>query len=1420
MAQLDRIKPLRLLNTKLQYPYLSLKDKLHGSVIYLLAKNRDGVIDYLNNNTYLINNNTFVSYYTEKNYTKYIGSTNEQASLSSSSNNDYCYCLNEDKVYYPDKADKLAAEYITEDYNMDQKYKSILRKLLYKERIKNQKELIAVYDVIKEKVPFIKNTFLNIKAYRTKNLIVDWSYYASLFFKNYKPYSNDKDVDLLHHILTTYLMDTRYIDYGYKRFTCIIPVESWLNSEYDIFDYKHNLNPFSMIFRLVKTGKKISEYWKGITFLIASRNAYFTVNDFSNFDKKDLVKFVYFTKKLIANDISDIKDDSDSIIPNVSDVLGVTDTKTKVSNKDVITSNTTNTELDKEPDEEKADTVNPDEDWVKSVVSDLNNSESDTGTKLTPAREKRMAELDDGFNKMTLNNKKVGDVLKTYLDDDTDLKPEAIPIDNINEEWKDIKSLDFDKSYDITDDIIAILKSLRYKSKPLSVVKMEAVDTSTRDDYIYTLKVTLEDMTGTRSNITIDIPKLINHRFMKLRGNLKTISGEILLLPIIKTEANTCQIVTSYHKIFIYRINPSNGSKSTKAVSKLTKALSHLKDSQKPTGIVVFSGDNSMTYDQYDLPIEYFDLGSLLAKITCKDGSYVSFDYKKMCELYGKKFDDTTYIPYAYNSKTNEVLLTKKDMVAKAIGNFLSLHDATFAEIYADTIPSNKLSYSEASIMSTRIPVIVLQAFSEGLQKAMDKSGIKYRISDKRPKLEADESAIKFKDGYLIYNDAEPKDSLLMTGLVKCDSLKEHSITEMNNKTLWLEMLDNFGGRIVADGLDNFYDCEFDPMTITICKRYNMPYDYIKALAYANELLATNMYNKHADISGNRIRKNEILAGYFYQVIANAYGDYSNKFKRAGKGTKYTVKQSALIDIIMKDPGFTDLSISTPIQEAKSANTVSFKGLSGMNSDRAYTIDKRVYDKSMVGVLSMSTGFAGNSGISRETTINASLADKRGIISSKKINDMSTLNTLSIYEALTPYTSTHDDPIRVAMGYVQIAQHQMRVKSSSPSLITYGMDEALPYFTSDMFSYKFKGVKGKVLKADEHLIIFEEVDKDGTKSKHFISLDPRVEKNSDGGFFVTIRFISTVKKGDNLHYNDILAYDPTAYSKALATDDKNKNISYNIGTLAKVAIMCTDQAYEDSSIINTRISDAMTSFYCVQKQCSLDAGSNVFNIVKKGQEIEEGSPLLIFQNAFDDKEANMLMKNISDDEVELATDFGRIHVRSKITGVVEDIKIYRTCDLDELSPSLRKIVSSYERNIENMQKELKKDGVSDIEIRELTDDTGKQEPIGKLKNVENGVMFEFYIKCTDKMGIGDKLIYNTAIKGTVHDIIPPGQDPYTEFRPNEPIDAFLATASVNARMVPSAISCGIMNKIIIELTRKCKDILGIKWNNLTNVNNL
>ena len=88
------------------------------------------------------------------------------------------------------------------------------------------------------------------------------------------------------------------------------------------------------------------------------------------------------------------------------------------------------------------------------------------------------------------------------------------------------------------------------------------------------------------------------------------------------------------------------------------------------------------------------------------------------------------------------------------------------------------------------------------------------------------------------------------------------------------------------------------------------------------------------------------------------------------------------------------------------------------------------------------------------------------------------------------------------------------------------------------------------------------------------------------------------------------------------------------------------------------------------------------------------------------------------------------------------------------------------------------------------------------------------------MGVGDKLTYNTAIKGVVKYLIPTGKEPYSEYRKDEEVDALLTSASVNARMTPSVITCGALNKLIVELTRQCKDILGIKWDYLKNKDNL
>ena len=71
---------------------------------------------------------------------------------------------------------------------------------------------------------------------------------------------------------------------------------------------------------------------------------------------------------------------------------------------------------------------------------------------------------------------------------------------------------------------------------------------------------------------------------------------------------------------------------------------------------------------------------------------------------------------------------------------------------------------------------------------------------------------IKFNDGYLIYYPKNEADDMLVNGIMQIET-SQFSYTEIDGKDIWLNVLDDYGGRIKADGLDNFYDLMMDPIT-------------------------------------------------------------------------------------------------------------------------------------------------------------------------------------------------------------------------------------------------------------------------------------------------------------------------------------------------------------------------------------------------------------------------------------------------------------------------------------------------------------------------------------------------------------------------------------------------------------------------------
>lgn len=1442
-----------------------------------MTPNLESSIKIMNNPFATKNNIYFQSYYLEKNVDIAINSikpVNESMSINGeteqfdpmllhemkgSSNEDFY--INEVEMYLAEGNESYSRSFfgplvdslilneamVKPSKGDSYHFSQLFKKMLFDTRIRTQKEVLLKYEEIKKRVPFIKYTFTNPTLYKDRNIFYDWSYYTESFYKHLprKQYFSDRALDVLYAFMNSYIKYNAFTVHGnYNIQTLIIPVNDWSNGNLDSLEYKTHTNPLSMITRFIKTNpERIKSLFNNLNVIFTNGSVYFKF-DSDQYTPSEYNKLLSRIRFLINKssekdiDIEEIDTDSKSaIILQLADKLeregnikldNLSGGKSDLSDIDnIVVPDDIDVKksevMDKlemiadkydNAEDAKEELDNNDEEWLSNILMDI---QADSGgVKMNAARTKRMEEARANIEKAKIGNRTIKELLQEFKNNE-DLPETKIPIDSIDDQWQHLKFTNFNKIYDIRADIVATFLHFQNVTHPMNVVSLNVENTSTSEDYKETWTCVYEDAeTGKRSTMTLDIPTLIGNRFMKLAGNEKSLIGQLMLLPIVKTDEDTVQIVSNYNKIFIRRKSPNGASKSSPIVNKLVKAL----DKYEGKDMKVVAGDNRKICHRYALPIEFSDLAGLYNKISFKDHSYISFnmddlskipidrdllpeeDKKRSEDELSKKY---TAI-YVKNGKREPIVDGLVDM---HILHKLMEHDSEekFNSIYSSVSVSKRLMYADASIMSTTIPVAVILSYTIGLQKMLDTLKVDYKFSETRPSKNL--TYIKFLDGYLAYDNTSAEQNMILNGLMECD-FSRYSIKEINNKDMWLDILDNFGGRIKADGLDNFYDLMFDPITVEICHRVHLPDNYIDALIYASGLLTDTSYNKHSDITQNRLRTNEVIVGHLYLVLSKAFGNYRNMIKRSKAKVNFTAKKNAVIDSILNhDQTSSDLSTLTPLLEAEAAGKVTFKGLSGMNSDRAFSMDKRTYDKSMLGILGLSTGFAGTVGINRQTTIDANVLNKRGFMNARKPGDLDNTKTFTVMEAMSPLAVNHDDPIRTCMAFTQTVQHQMIVKKSMPNLITTGCDEALPYLTSNKFAYKFGGKKGIVVEVTDDYMIVQDTD---TKEYDYIDLREIIQKNSDGGFYVTTKLDSIVKKGDKLHENQIIAYNKSSYSKSIGNKDIKDSLSYNIGTLAKVAVMDTDLGYEDSCVVDNTVSEALATEFVVQKEISINKNTNIYNLVEIGSHIEEGDPLVVFQDVFDEKETNELLASLAKDN-DMLSDLGRKQIHSKVTGTVQDIKIYRTCEIDQLSPTLQKVCKEYDDKINKYKKIMDK---YKIDKKYTLESTGKLPAEGKLKDTD-GVMIEFYIKVYDKFGIGDKLVFGQALKGVNSTIIPIGDEAYTDFRPNEHINAFLTIDGVMARMVTSAQAMGLTNKILIELTRQCQEKLGIKWRPLQEI---
>lgn len=204
----------------------------------------------------------------------------------------------------------------TEDL-VDSKYDSKMKRYLYKERIKNKRDVTAIYDQVKQRNPIIQKTFRNVKLYNRLNVFVDTSYYHNLYLKN--AFKNSKRSYYMYFDFLNRLMENEEIFKSYNKITYYFPVQFTRNGNTvdNLLDIKIDLNPLSLIIYFLKKDNEPLKRWANKEIVFLGDKGYFKVN-FANFTIKNLQKFRKNVTRLLSKEEIGEDEDMDEFEPEDS----------------------------------------------------------------------------------------------------------------------------------------------------------------------------------------------------------------------------------------------------------------------------------------------------------------------------------------------------------------------------------------------------------------------------------------------------------------------------------------------------------------------------------------------------------------------------------------------------------------------------------------------------------------------------------------------------------------------------------------------------------------------------------------------------------------------------------------------------------------------------------------------------------------------------------------------------------------------------------------------------------------------------------------------------------------------------------------------------------------------------------------------
>ncbi len=1144
------------------------------------------------------------------------------------------------------------------------------------------------------------------------------------------------------------------------------------------------------------------------------------------FDKpfNDILKVDKISKMVNDIDLDDI--DFDELDENEYDEDQTEDQEVEDTSDDNVED-----ESDEETTQDFID--NEKDEAAKNSKQALINSVRETiEGKVSEKQQKYLETLKDKYKSIKYDeNETLEDVLNRANTISIDIKNNGLNLQD--KSMQTCVAKDFTRSYikkTLSHDIVATVKAFSDSNKAhqLMITGFEKKDISDQFNQLERYKFELTDKYGKRHNITFKMPKIDEDGFMFINGNKKLLKKQLILKPVTKLASDDVYVSSDYNKIHMFR-NGKNINKNTIGLRDFLTDMVLGGGEGFEKFISITRGDNTSINKDYETTIEYDEFASEFDKITILPGSVKQitffFSQKSIRDEIKEKGieykEQEGFIPYGINYLTRQVLTANvansSDSIAKAIIETIKNTELDrvgeikfkMEKALVNVKPDAKKMMTMVEVQSKKVPLIVFMCGMFGYSEVIKRGNIRtvfFRKGMKETDLSPDDieyihsdnvNIMKFHNGVLYY-DMYPIDiALLMNGL-KVLHPQNLNYEDLDNLATFVDYTNNeFKTTNLIRGWVAFRDLFLTPKTVEILEALHLPTDLLELLLYANSLLQNNKYNLMGDMHSWRLRDYEMLNTFLYSSISENYRTYMTKGKsRFG----FSIPEDDILNKMNKNFVLVNYDQTSPGNELKEFNSITYKGPQGINTDRAFSMSKRGQTFSCIGTIGISSPDNATVGITKYLTMNPCITNTLGFIDPPETPEdakkMSAGTLLTTEEAMIPYI-TSDDPKRIGFTTGQ-TKHVVPVKNLDIPLVTTGAEFAMPYNVSNGYVYKAKE-NGKIVKVDEQAGYCVIQYKSGKTER--VDFGARYDKNSD--FYLQNNLTLAVKEGQLVKENQIITYNKDFFKMYMG------KLLYTQGCIGRVAIHEGEVTEDDSSAISWRLSNKLATAIIKRKQVVLGANANIVSIAKIGDHVIYGDPLMLYEDAKDTENDMALFNLLGDTDDSVLDTIARHSASANYSGVIKDIKIYWTIDPDLMGDSTKKLVKQYINKIKGEIKvEEEASGRTSKRRYEIEVSTPNRDRVnGVIVPKQGGVLIEFFIEHESARGPGDKCTLGSSLKTVINYVMDKDTcarriNPKSKFNT---IDFIQSTIGVGNRMVTSVFKTGFLSKICFERGKSIAD---------------